>query len=744
MDSTASADAWPPSESVTHPSVSAAAPLAGLLVAQHGERLAAAVCGTLLAQLGAEVAVIERPLASTSADPVRRAANAQGRRSIVIRPDNAQDRAFLSDLLSAADVVVTSSDVSPDHGFEPRAHQIACDITAFGATGPLSGLPYSDGLLQALSGLADTTGNPQDAPTLIGFPFCEVSAGIYAAAATLVAHRVRRSRGTGQSIDIALFDCAVGALPTFLPFHIIGKPATRSGNQHSLAAPWNAYRASDGWVLICTATDDQWRRLCKRIGQPSLAHADGFATNAQRVARRNEIDKLLQDWTCSLTVQSCIEQLSGIDIACGPILTLEQLKAEDNLAHRGMMSPVADPVSGRTVTIPGSPLAAAMPRLIPRARVPRPDEDRAYLGSWVAARKSAFSACDAPADVPLPLDGLRVLEIGQYTTAPLVGRHLGALGAEVLKIEPPGGEGARAWPPTQGNRGYFFALSNSDKRSLELDLRNERHRILFRELLRTADVLVENLKPGSLARLGFGTDTLRSINSRLVYCGISGFGVRSAYPGRPAFDTVVQAMSGIMDLTRANGVPSKAGISAADIIGGEIGLVAILAGLAMRDASNQGEAIDVSMQDAAVWATSSLWNDAPRESHAFQRCADGFVCVKCTREKLASILSELTKWPDTVSNMSREAFVETARQAGIICAPVRTVSETALSGQVAARNLIVERSTADGRRWPLLNCPLRLMGTPPRVRRAIGELGEANEEVQSSLNLGPSCSAVPT
>jgi len=715
-------------------SVPVTPPLAGQLVVQLGQRLAASVCGTLLAQLGAQVVVVEAPVAPR---PPGRAGETCGKRSIVVRHGQAEDQALLGDLLKACDVAITSSDVSPDGSFDPAPHQIACDITAFGSSGPLSGRPYSDALVQAVSGLADTTGDPDDTPTLIGFPFCEVSAGIYAAAAVVAALRVWRIQGIGQSIDIALFDCAFGALPTFLPFHVIGKPATRSGNQHSLASPWNAYRASDGWVLICTATDDQWQRLCALIGKPELSSAPGFETNAQRVSRRDEVDAVLQNWTGSLAVDRCIELLAGIGIACGPILTLEQLKTEPNLVHRGVMRSAAGPLGDDPLTLPANPLPAALPGLAPLRRVPAPDSDRDSVRRLIAERRTHPAAKAGAGATELPLQGLRVLEIGQYTTAPLVSRHLGALGAEVFKVEPPGGEGSRSWPPAQGNRGYFFAFSNSDKKSLVLDLREDHGRALFEQLLKQTDVLVENLKPGSLARLGFGVDALRRINPRLVYCGISGFGLNSAYPGRPAFDTVVQAMSGVMDLTRAKGVPTKSGISAADILGGETGLLAILAALEMRDASGRGEAIDVSMQDAAVWATSNAWGSSQQASDiTLIRCADGYVCAIGSEESVLTALGGAGQEDGPVTRLSRSALVEAADRAGVRCAPVLSVSEAALSAQVEERRLIVNKTTTDGRTWPLLNCPLRLKATPPVVRTAIGELGEANNEVLEALALG--------
>src|SRR5207244_127265 len=122
----------------------------------------------------------------------------------------------------------------------------------------------------------------------------------------------------------------------------------------------------------------------------------------------------------------------------------------------------------------------------------------------------------------------------------------------------------------------------------------------FRELLVSADVLVENLRPGSLAKLGFSAQEILNINPRLVYCPISGFGADSPYADRAAMDTTIQAMSGVMDLTRSHGVPYKTGISSADLTGGQLGLVAILAALEYRDRVGRGQTIDLSMQDGAA------------------------------------------------------------------------------------------------------------------------------------------------
>jgi crotonobetainyl-CoA:carnitine CoA-transferase CaiB-like acyl-CoA transferase len=312
-----------------------------------------------------------------------------------------------------------------------------------------------------------------------------------------------------------------------------------------------------------------------------------------------------------------------------------------------------------------------------------------------------------------PLAGVTVIELGQYTTAPFVARHLGALGAEVLKIEPPGGDATRRWPPQRDGLGYFFSLSNSDKRSLCLDLRTQSDRARFSTLLSGADVLVENLKPGSLKKLGFGDDRRAAINPRLVYCAISGFGADSAYPGRPAFDTVIQAMSGIMDSIRQNDRPQKAGISLADILGGLFALTGTLSVLLERSATGIGDALDISMQDAAAWITQ--WTDSAAQDGrvATLRCGDGYVVA------MASSIA-----CDPAESRSRAEVAEELSNRGIQAAPVLTIDEVARSEQARVRKTLVPVHDSADREWQVFNTPIRLSTTPCEVRRAIGPLGE--------------------
>jgi crotonobetainyl-CoA:carnitine CoA-transferase CaiB-like acyl-CoA transferase len=690
-----------------------------LRVVEIGDRIAVGACGSLLAALGAETILIEPGEARRSHKWIDRAIVAAGKRSVV----GAADEALVASLLATADVVLASSDLAPLPAYDRPPGQIRCDITAYGGSGPLAPLPHPDFLVQAVTGLADTTGEPGSAPTPIGFPVTEGIAGLYAAAGVLAALRARARHGLGQDVEVALYDCAFSTLTTFLPFHMIGKPVTRSGNRHALAAPWNVYQAGDGWLVLCTGTDDQWKRLCKAMALAELAADPRFERVGDRAQHCAAIDAAVQGWVARRSVAECAAILQQADIPCGPIVTVEDLASEPNLGHRQAVSLHPDPDSGRATRVPGCVVKTTIHPLPPPLGIPARDE---YRRSAATPRRAITAAGDNRREPgpERPFAGLKVLEIGQFTTAPLIARQLAALGADVLKIEPPTGDASRRWPPQQGGQGYFFTFSNSDKRSLTLDLGEDADRRVFQALVAKADVLVENLKPGALARLGLGAAALAAINPRLVYCAVSGFGADSLYPGRPAFDTVVQAMSGLMDLTRVEGVPQKTGISVADIVGGLFGLAAIMSALATRDATGRGEQIDISMQDAAAWLTQWCWRDRPLEPEArMLPCRDGYVAALAAPEDVVA----------AAANLSRTELVARLSERGIAAAPVLSVAEVAESAQTRARALLVHAADATGQDWPLLSCPVRLSATPARVERPIGQLGEANEPILARL-----------
>ncbi|MGH3466876.1 MAG: CaiB/BaiF CoA transferase family protein [Thermocrispum sp.] len=675
--------------------------MSGLLVVEIGSRDAVAACGGLLAQLGAEVVLAEPPRPPAEHKWSDRAVTAAGKRSVVIDRSSPADRDLFQELVAGADVVLLSTDLSDDDRelweFPRPGGQIQCDITAFGHDGPLAGDPASEACVEARCGVAETTGRRDGAPAVLGAPLLEMESAVYAAASVIAALRVRRRHGFGQRIDIALHDVGVNALAAFLPLPFSGRVATRNGNRHPTLSPWNAYQARDGWVVICAPTNDQWSRLCAVLGRPEMVHDTRFTSTTGRMEHANDIDDVVGAWVAAQSVEACVDTLTRAVIPSGPVVPVAELAAEPNLRHRGMVRETVDPATGRRVLVPGCPVRWRLDHSA--TRIPLPDAHRAWARDFVRA-PSGTPAVGDPVSAARALEGIRVVEIGMNTVGPLAGKQLGALGADVIKIEPPRGDSNRHNAPLRPDgQAYIFALLNTDKRGLVLDLHDDADRAMLWSLLRSADVLIENLKPGSLGRLGFGPAEVREALPHLIYCSMNGFGHDSVYPERPALDTVVQAMSGLMSATLVDGVPTKAGISVSDQLGGLFGLLGVLAALEHRDScGGEGVTLDLAMQDGSAWASHRLWN-TPGPSSAR---------IEATRHG-----PELD-----------EAGMTTA---------VATVDAVLAHPQTAARELIVERPTSDGDSWPVLGSPMRLRSTPARVSSAMPRLGVLDPALAEEL-----------
>jgi crotonobetainyl-CoA:carnitine CoA-transferase CaiB-like acyl-CoA transferase len=631
-------------------------------------------------------------------------------------------------------VSVSPEDLPPDESFEvvivstdtshvaqrsaiaelkQSGRSIVCDITAMGPQSWRGGCAWSDGEIQAMTGLMDTTGFPDGEPVRSGVPFTEISAAFYAAAAIAIAIRVARVHSIRQAIDVSLFGCAASGQTTFLPKAFVRGMAKRIGNRHAACAPWNSYRTVDGWVLICTSTDDQWARLKGIIDDPRLADAR-FDKLASRVRLVDELDPIIESWSSGLRLQECLTLCEGTGVPAGPIVEMDHLGIEPNfrLRHAAVAAQLerapAVPSTYRGITV--------------FCEYPLVESGR-DCGSTVGEHMETpvhrlESALDSGRG---PLSGIRVVEIGQYTTAPLAGKHLAALGAEVIKVEQPEGEVTRGWNPGQKGVSFFFALNNSDKRLVKLDLRRESDRIHLADLLASAHILVENLRPGTLAKLGFDRAALARINPRLTYCSISGFGVRSAYPDRPAFDTTIQSMAGFMDRTRSDGVPVKLGASAADILAGQAALLALSLALSAGE-PQVGRFFEVAMQDVAAWCSLyAAGNPAPIGVRI--ACNDGFVWIDDARRTESLLPSLLSEYKD----LTRREVVERLGENKIQSVPIVRIDEL-MDDPDFLSDVLCAGTDETGTFWPLLKLPYRLHRTPGRVISVPGIAAKADVE----------------
>ncbi|MFN3936564.1 MAG: CaiB/BaiF CoA transferase family protein [Gemmobacter sp.] len=208
--------------------------------------------------------------------------------------------------------------------------------------------------------------------------------------------------------------------------------------------------------------------------------------------------------------------------------------------------------------------------------------------------------------MPAPLEGIRVIELARILAGPWAGQTLADLGAEVIKVEAPEGDDTRQWGPPfverEGDRSAaYFHATNRGKLSVTADFRTPEGQTLVRDLVRDADVVIENFKVGGLAKYGLDWPSLRQVNPRLIYCSVTGFGQTGPYAHRAGYDFIIQGMSGLMSVTGTpDGQPQKVGVAVTDLFTGVYAAVGILAALHQRTVTGEGQQVDMALLDVAV------------------------------------------------------------------------------------------------------------------------------------------------
>ena len=375
----------------------------------------------------------------------------------------------------------------------------------------------------------------------------------------------------------------------------------------------------------------------------------------------------------------------------------------------------------------------------------------------------------------LPLEDLRVCDLSRILSGPYCTMALGDMGAEVIKVEPPAGDDTRGWGPpfVKGESAYFLSL-NRNKKSIVLDLKTEAGKDALRKLIRKSDVLVENFKAGTLARLGFDFDQVAKTNPRLIYCSITGYGHTGPRASAPGFDVVIQGESGAMDVTGfPDGPPIKFGLSIADIVAGMNAVQAILLALRVREKTGHGQHIDIGLLDSLVGcltyqaqnhfagvAPKRLGNRHPSISpYEMFEAADGFLNVGVGNEGLwkkfcAAIgLRELCEDPRFASNADRLRNYDSLRpllagrlktkpraewkrileEAGIPSGYINTVEEVFNDPQIQARGMIEQIHHPTIGLLKLVGIPIKLSDSPGKIRLPPPRLGEHTEEILAML-----------
>jgi len=381
------------------------------------------------------------------------------------------------------------------------------------------------------------------------------------------------------------------------------------------------------------------------------------------------------------------------------------------------------------------------------------------------------------------LDHLRVIDMSRVLAGPWAAQNLADLGADVIKIENPSdGDDTRKWGPPflendnsgRGDAAYFTAC-NRNKRSVTVDFATAEGAQIIRDLVQTADILIENYKVGGLKKYGLAYEDLKEINPGLIYCSVTGFGQTGPYANRPGYDFLIQGMGGLMSITgQQDGEPLKVGVAVCDLFTGMNATVAILAALAHRTKTGEGQHIDCSLlagqismlaNQASSWLVGGIVPEPMGNNHPtvvpyrVYPTANGNVVITCGNDgqfrRLCKALGadDLLADPrfttnadrvnnrgeldrlltDLLSTRTRDEAVKTLEAENVSCGPINTIPDVFADPHVQARKTEITLQRPDGTRIPTVAFPSRLSATPATYRRAPPVHGADTDTVLSEL-----------
>jgi len=375
-----------------------------------------------------------------------------------------------------------------------------------------------------------------------------------------------------------------------------------------------------------------------------------------------------------------------------------------------------------------------------------------------------------------PLEGTKVVDMTRFAAGPFAAMQLADMGAEVIKVELPGkGDDLRQWgPPFIGGEGVYYMLLNKNKKSITVNTRAPEGVDIVRRLLKNADVLLENFRPGVMDRMGLSYEAVHALNPKLIYCSISGYGQKGPLWDKPGFDVMIQAESGFMDITGFD-VPTRVGIAIADLVGGLYGAQGILTALIAREKTGEGQHVDIALLDSLVSLLSYQAGiyiatgesptrkgnrhplSTPYEDFATE---DGRVVIAAGNQRLwETLCTKVLMQPDLIkdprfltmadrnanepalkqiiegitSKKTTDEWIKLLGQEGIPCGRIRRVREVLESENTKAREMMVEVEDPARGKMKLLGIPVKLSNTPGDIRLTPPLLGQHTEEVLKEL-----------
>src|SRR6266849_2905771 len=729
-------------------------PLANLRVVERASGLATSYAGFLLAALGADVVRIEPPGAARATAGA--AVLERGKRSVILDPARGDDAACAAALVAGADAVLcdeSAPEVAVGDGL------VRCRVSAWGGQ---SDLPPDEALVAALTGEHAMQWSWARRPVWLVTPGVAYMTGMLAALGLAAAVFARRRGGPGEAVRVsglrAAFALNSGTYVTGLQTR---GSLSQFGDPRGQLPTYSIFRTADGWLFIGALTSTfvvKLMTVLERVDLLADPRLEGspLALGVPEIKEfvRAQLDPIL----VTRTTAEWLQALGEADIPCGPVRTREMALRDADARALGLVVPLEDPRWGPTWQ-PGVPALFSDTPAPPPRPAPLPGADAATVRAEAPGWRRP--ACPAGPPPRACLEGIRVLDLASFIAGPFCPMLLADLGAEVLKVESPDGDPFRM-------AAFGFVGWNRGKRSLVLDLKRPEGRDVFLDLVRRADVVVDNFRAGVMERLGLGWEALCGVNPRLVHTSITGYGSSGPLATRPGFDPIFQASSGLMQAQGGAGDPVFHLIAYTDYSAGALGTLATVAALLARERTGRGQRVDASlfrtgyvMQAAEMILAEGCPSPpaggrdflGPSACRRLYACSDGWICIAAAAETHASALGRLAGAAVGLDDPAEGAAAEAVARAFGARSRAAALAELAAADVPAAPCLGFEELFAD----PLLHAagcvveqshpvlgPLHMSGAfidfegmPPDLRRSAPLLGADGEEVLAELGYPP-------
>jgi crotonobetainyl-CoA:carnitine CoA-transferase CaiB-like acyl-CoA transferase len=578
------------------------ATLQGIRVLRIGDAVAAAYCGKLLHGFGAETRSIAAPDGTTvTPTPAESAWFEFDRDRIAFDWSADAAPAKLAALLHDCDVLIDASRPGSGerHGLDTGALQrrhprlIVCRITPFGDSGPYRDYVAEDITLYAMSGLMQSTGDPAREPLNSQPRIAQLSAGLHAYAACLLALLRRDRDGVGEVIDLSIQEATMENYEIAIAEHLhAGSVARRNGDEHNMV-PWRTYPCADGEAVITGGPARNWPKAAELFGIDEIK--ERFARPDLRIKDRKGFEALLKPWLASRKRRELFHAGQQCGLAWSYLASVREALDDPQHAARQFFEEQTLP-DGRRCRMPGAPFQGTASR-------------------WRAAPADAKapSALPPPSAAPAraPLHGMRVLDFTHDWAGPHAARLLADYGAEVIKIEfPQLLDGMRGGYPAKINGFPRMWQLHRNKYSLTLDLRRADHLDYCKRLVADCDLLIENSRPGVMARLGLGYETLRALRPDIVMLSMSAFGAGGSYAGYAGYGGSIEAISGVQALTAYSDDSPRYRVREVDALNGFFGACAALTALVHRQRYGEGQWLDISETETSCWLIGEFFAQA--------------------------------------------------------------------------------------------------------------------------------------